>query len=59
MYSTRIERVKEQFTQEWIGFRLPEAKVPDAHRRRGEHGIWQPLFWEHTITDESDYGHHI
>jgi putative transposase len=28
-------------------------------RRRGERGIWQRRYWEHTIRDESDYAAHL
>ena len=26
---------------------------------RGERGIWQRRYWEHTIRDENDYARHI
>lgn len=26
---------------------------------RGERGIWQRRFWEHTIRDERDYERHV
>lgn len=27
--------------------------------RRGERGIWQRQFWEHTIRDDRDYAVHM
>ncbi len=27
--------------------------------KRGERGIWQRRFWEHTIRGEEDYGNHM
>ncbi len=27
--------------------------------RRGERGIWQRRYWEHTIRDERDYAAHM
>ena len=27
--------------------------------RRGERGIWQPRYWEHTIRDDRDYAAHV
>ncbi len=27
--------------------------------RRGERGIWQRRYWEHTIRDDRDYGAHL
>ncbi len=53
-YSTRMRRIKEEFTTAWLGAGLPEAPVTAAQRARGERGIWQPRFWEHTIKDPED-----
>ncbi|MFN7874436.1 MAG: REP-associated tyrosine transposase [Pirellula sp.] len=53
-YSTRMKRIKEEFTKSWLERGLPEAKVTDSQGKRGERGIWQPRYWEHTITDERD-----
>jgi putative transposase len=30
-----------------------------TRQRRGERGIWQRRFWEHTIRDEADYASHM
>ena len=27
--------------------------------RRGERGVWQRRYWEHTVRDEQDYGAHM
>jgi putative transposase len=27
--------------------------------RKGERGIWQRRYWEHTIRDEDDYARHL
>jgi len=27
--------------------------------RRGERGVWQPRYWEHTIRDDRDYAVHV
>ena len=53
-YSTRMKRIKEEFTKSWLGAGLPEAEVTQAQAKKGERGIWQPRFWEHTIEDERD-----
>ena len=53
-YSTRIKRIKEQFTKAWRSFALPEAPVSEAQSKKGERGVWQPRFWEHTVQDEDD-----
>ncbi len=33
---------------------MSEAQVTRAQTAKGERGIWQPRFWEHTIEDETD-----
>ena len=53
-YSTRLKRVKEEFTRSWLSTGLPEAQVTAAQQKKGERGIWQPRFWEHTVEDEED-----
>lgn len=53
-YSTRMKRIKEEFTVRWLDEGLPEAIVTPAQLRNRERGIWQPRFWEHTIEDEID-----
>jgi putative transposase len=53
-YSMRMKRIKEEFTAGWLGRGLPEAQVTPAQAEKGERGIWQPRFWEHTIEDEED-----
>jgi len=53
-YSTRMKRIKEEFTTRWLEAGLPEAEVTPAQKRRGERGIWQLRFWEHTVRDKDD-----
>jgi putative transposase len=39
---------------------LPQTEYRSPVRiRRGERGIWQRRYWEHTIRDDSDYAAHI
>jgi putative transposase len=39
---------------------LNRAKCHHLSRlNRGERGIWQRRFWEHTIRDEQDYASHL
>ena len=33
--------------------------VGPSRRMRGERGIWQRRYWEHTIRDDRDYAAHI
>jgi putative transposase len=53
-YSLRMQQIKGEFSERWLSAGLPEAKVTESQRRRGERGIWQPRFWEHTVRDEDD-----
>jgi putative transposase len=53
-YSIRMKRIKEEFTTAWLTAGLSEAKVTPAQARKGERGIWQPRYWEHTIDDEEE-----
>jgi putative transposase len=53
-YSTRLKRIKEEFTRHWLEAGLPEAPVTESQAANGERGIWQPRFWEPTVEDELD-----
>ena len=53
-YSIRIKRVKTEFTRRWTTAGHGESKITEARTTKGERGIWQPRFWEHTILDEDD-----
>jgi REP-associated tyrosine transposase len=50
----------------WRGIKIAFAKsLPATERRtpvmvrRGERGIWQRRYWEHTIRDDRDYAVHM
>jgi len=32
--------------------------IQDSHARKGERGIWQRRYWEHTLRDETDFARH-
>jgi putative transposase len=54
-FSNRIKAIKIRFVR---------ALPPTEHRSsaraaRGERGIWQRRFWEHTIRDQQDYVKHM
>ena len=54
-YSSRWKAIKIAFAKT-----LPRIERLSAVReRKGERGIWQRRFWEHTIRDESDYMAHV
>ena len=40
--------------------RLPKGEpLTNAQRARGERGIWQRRYWEHTLRDERDFVRHV
>jgi len=54
-YALRWRLIKTSFSR----------SVPAGERRslsrqgKGERGLWQRRYWEHTIRDESDYQRHV
>jgi len=53
-YSVRLKRIKEEFTRSWLDAGMPESMATAGQAKKGQRGVWQPRFWEHTIRDESD-----
>lgn len=54
-YSSRWKAIKIAFAKS-----LPRIERLSAVRaRKGERGIWQRRFWEHTIRDDGDYVAHV
>ena len=54
-FSKRWQAIKTAFSR-----RLPPGEHRSASRvSKGERGIWQRRFWEHTIRDDQDYGAHL
>jgi putative transposase len=53
-YSTRWKRVKGEFTRRWLDAGGMELPVTASRRARGERGVWQRRFWEHTALEEED-----
>jgi putative transposase len=54
------------YAARWKAIKIAFAKsVPCTERRsavrvaKGERGIWQRRYWEHTIRDEQDYAAHM
>ncbi len=58
-YSNRMKRIKERFTCDWLAQGGHEVPVTDSQKRRGNRGIWQRRFWEHTIRDDADLENHF
>jgi putative transposase len=54
-YSDRWKAIKIAFAKS-----LPKTESLSAVRAaKGERGVWQRRFWEHTIRDEEDYRAHM
>lgn len=54
-FATRWRLIKAAFsrglpTGEWIS---------DSRTVKGERGIWQRRYWEHTIRDQNDFARHV
>jgi putative transposase len=54
-YSGRWRAVKKAFSKAIE----PGERRSAVRRARGERGIWQRRFWEHTIRDDKDYANHM
>jgi len=54
-YSGRWREIKKAFNR----YIPANELLSRARQKQGERGIWQRRFWEHTITTEADYRHHI
>jgi putative transposase len=37
----------------------PIERVSASRSSKGERGIWQRRFWEHTIRDDDDFARHV
>ncbi len=54
-YPSRWKAIKITFAKS-----MPRTERLSAVRlAKGERGIWQRRYWEHTIRDELDYAHHV
>ena len=54
-YALRWRLIKTHFSRS-----QPEVESASASRKsKGERGIWQRRYWEHTIRDERDFAAHV
>jgi len=53
-YATRWRLIKTTFSR---GLSKGE-RISQSRRDRGERGIWQRRYWEHTLRDELDFERH-
>lgn len=54
-FATRWRLIKSGFSR-----RLPVGeRISESRAAKGERGIWQRRYWEHTIRDETDFARHV
>ena len=54
-FATRSQLIKSAFSHS-----LPSGeRISESRAARGERGIWQRRYWEHTIRDERDFARHV
>lgn len=53
-YSTRWKQIKAAFTKKWLRSGGCEQWKSASRESKGERGVWQKRFFEHTCRDESD-----
>jgi putative transposase len=53
-YDVRWRQIKSRFTQFYLNGGGQEADISAARALKGEHGLWQPRYFEHTVRDEAD-----
>lgn len=54
-YALRWRLIKSSFSRV-----LPHGETVSTSRAaKGERGIWQRRYWEHTLRDEDDYARHV
>ena len=54
-YSTRWRLIKSGFSRALP----PGERISKSRRDKGERGIWQRRYWEHTLRDERDFARHM
>ena len=54
-FATRWRLIKSAFSRS-----LPTGeRISDSRAAKGERGVWQRRYWEHTIRDENDFAGHV
>src|SRR5581483_439824 len=53
-YSTRWQRIKETFTEDYLAAGGAEATRSPSRTEHSGRGVWQRRFWEHTVRDADD-----
>jgi putative transposase len=54
-FATRWRLIKSAFSRSVA----PTERISASRAMKGERGIWQRRYWEHTIRDENDFVRHV
>jgi putative transposase len=54
-FATRWRLIKSAFSRRISA----DEQVTPSRAHKGERGIWQRRYWEHTVRDEQDYVRHV
>jgi putative transposase len=54
-YALRWRLIKSAFSRGLP----PSESVSNSRSSKGERGIWQRRYWEHTLRDENDFARHV
>lgn len=54
-FSQRWSRIKAKFTDNYLAAGGSETDISESRAKRGERGLWQRRFYEHTVRDADDY----
>ena len=54
-YATRWRLIKTVFSRSLPGSEF----ISNSRKEKGERGIWQRRYWEHTIKNEADFARHV
>ena len=58
-FPTRWRLIKTRVTRALRQRGMDVSHPSTSRRRRDNHGIWQPRFWEHVVRDEADLARHV
>lgn len=56
-YDVRWRQIKSRFTQLFLENGGEPGNISISRRKKNEHGVWQPRYFEHTVRDEEDLKH--
>src|SRR5262249_41495380 len=54
-FAVRWRLIKSAFSRGLPG----GERISESRSSRGERGIWQRRYWEHTLRDEEDFARHV